>query len=76
MSEAGTASWPDACSGEMYCAVPITMPVRVTGAWWATLAMPKSVILSWPAGVINRLPGLMSRCTSARACAACRARPV
>ena len=76
MSEAGTASCPAACSGEMYWAVPITIPILVTGAWWATLAMPKSVILTWPPGVISRLPGLMSRCTRDRACACCSARPV
>ena len=50
MSDAGTASRPEACSGEMYCAVPITRPVRVTGTWWATLAMPKSVIFTLAAG--------------------------
>jgi len=32
MSDAGTASWPAACSGEMYWAVPITIPILVTGA--------------------------------------------
>ena len=47
----------------MYCAVPITMPVWVTGAASTALAMPKSVSFTWPVGVIRMLPGLTSRCT-------------
>ena len=47
----------------MYWAVPITMPVWVTGAASTALAMPKSVSFTWPVGVIRMLPGLTSRCT-------------
>ena len=32
-------------------------------------AMPKSVTFTWPCGVINTLPGLMSRCTTPLRCA-------
>ncbi|CFE38920.1 Uncharacterised protein [Mycobacterium tuberculosis] len=60
----------------MYWAVPITMPVWVTGAASTALAMPKSVIFTCPVGVIKMLPGLTSRCTRPAACAICRARPV
>ena len=34
---------PWACSGERYCAVPTTMPVRVSGVASRAWAMPKSV---------------------------------
>ena len=44
--------------------MPMTWPVAVSGTWSAMRAMPKSVILTRPSGVISRLPGLMSRCTS------------
>lgn len=70
------ASRPSACSGAMYWAVPITMPVWVTGAASTALAIPKSVSFTWPVGVIRMLPGLTSRCTSPAVCATCRARPV
>ncbi|SKU64821.1 Uncharacterised protein [Mycobacteroides abscessus subsp. abscessus] len=53
----------------MYCAVPITMPVCVTGAASTALAMPKSVSFTWPVGVMRMLPGLTSRCTRPAACA-------
>ena len=68
---------PCACSGDTYCAVPTTMPVRVSGTAAAAFAMPKSVIFTCPFCVIMRLPGFMSRCTrpmrwiTARPCAAC-----
>ena len=39
----------------------MTWPVAVRGTWSAILAIPKSVILTRPSGVISRLPGLMSR---------------
>ena len=51
---------PWACSGDTYWAVPTTMPVRVSGAAAAALAIPKSVIFTLPFWVISRLPGLMS----------------
>src|SRR5262249_23346600 len=63
---------PDTRSGAMYAGVPITIPVLVTGTDPATCAIPKSVIFTWPSAAISRLAGLMSRCTSAAACAACR----
>ncbi len=73
MSVVGEAACPLACSGERYCTVPITWPVAVSGTWSAIRAMPKSVILMRPSGVISRLPGLMSRCTSPAWWAACSA---
>ena len=76
MSVVGDAGWPDACSGERYCTVPMTWPVAVSGTWSAMRAMPKSVIFTRPSGVMSRLPGLMSRCTRPAACAACRAAAV
>ena len=76
MSVAGDAGCPDACSGERYCTVPMTWPVAVSGTWSAMRAMPKSVILTRPSGVMSRLPGLMSRCTRPAACAACSAAAV
>ena len=76
MSVVGDAGCPLACSGERYCTVPITWPVAVSGTWSAMRAMPKSVILTRPSGVISRLPGLMSRCTSPAAWAACSAAAV
>ena len=73
MSVVGDAGCPEACSGERYCTVPMTWPVAVSGTWSAMRAMPKSVILTRPSGVMSRLPGLMSRCTRPAACAACSA---
>ena len=73
MSVVGDAGCPLACSGERYWTVPMTWPVAVSGTWSAMRAMPKSVILTRPSGVISRLPGLMSRCTRPAAWAACRA---
>jgi hypothetical protein len=51
------------------------MPAAVDGVPQATLAMPKSVIFTWPSPVISRLAGLISRCTSPAECAACRPSP-
>ena len=64
------ACCPVACSGARYWAVPITWPVAVSGTWSARRAMPKSVTFTRPVGVIMRLPGLTSRCTSPWAWAA------
>jgi hypothetical protein len=36
-------------------------------------AMPKSMTLTWPAGVTMTLPGLMSRCTTPARCEYSRA---
>ena len=68
------AEAPETRSGARYAGVPITVPVRVTGTDPATCAIPKSVIFTWPSAVSSRLAGLMSRCTSAAACAVCKAR--
>src|SRR5258708_756019 len=62
-----------ACSGETYCAVPITMPLCVRCAASIARAIPKSVIFTCPSGVISRFPGLMSRCTMPASCAAATA---
>ena len=66
------AEAPETRSGARYAGVPITVPVRVTGTDPATCAIPKSVIFTWPSAASSRLAGLMSRCTSAAACAVCR----
>ena len=56
---------PRACSGDRYCAVPITWAVWVIVAWASLIAraMPKSMTLTSPLRVTITLPGLMSRCT-------------
>ena len=56
---------PRACSGDRYCAVPITCAVWVIVAWLSLMAraMPKSITLMSPLRVTITLPGLMSRCT-------------
>ena len=56
---------PRACSGDRYCAVPITWAVCVIVAWASLIAraMPKSMTLMSPLRVTITLPGLMSRCT-------------
>ena len=56
---------PRACSGDRYCAVPITWAVWVIVAWASLIAraMPKSMTLMSPLRVTITLPGLMSRCT-------------
>ncbi len=76
MSDAAVAGPPTACSGERYCAVPITMPVAVIGTWLLDSETPKSVIFTLPVGVMRMLPGFTSRCTTPASCAACRARAV
>ena len=69
-SEAGEASSPRACSGEKYAGVPVTIPdwVSVASPW--VRAMPKSEILARSSSVTRMFPGLTSRCTVPRACAA------
>ena len=56
---------PRACSGDRYCAVPITWAVWVIVAWASLIAraMPKSMTLTSPLRVTITLPGLISRCT-------------
>ncbi len=56
---------PRACSGERYCAVPITaeVAVMVCPASASARAMPKSITLTSPPRVSMTLAGLMSRCT-------------
>ena len=56
---------PRACSGDRYCAVPITCAVwvMVACASLTARAMPKSITLTSPLRVSITLPGLMSRCT-------------
>ncbi len=56
---------PLACSGDRYCAVPITCAVCVIVAWESltALAMPKSITLTSLDRVSMTFPGLMSRCT-------------
>ena len=76
MSDAGVAARPIACSGERYCAVPMTIPDAVIGIWLVAVEMPKSVIFTRPERASRMLPGLTSRCTTPATCAACSARAV
>ena len=56
---------PRACSGERYCAVPITAAVWVIAEDASAMAraMPKSITFTSPDGVSITLAGLMSRWT-------------
>ena len=70
-----------ACSGAMYCGVPIEVPTRVSVSFldWlcsatdSALATPKSATHADPPES-STLSGLMSRCTTPRACAKASAR--
>ena len=64
-SERASTFSPRACSGDRYCAVPITAAVWVTVAALSATAraMPKSITLTAPARVIMTFPGFTSRCT-------------
>ncbi len=60
------STWsPRACSGDRYWAVPMTAAVcvMVISVEVSARAMPKSMTLMSPLGVIMTLPGLMSRWT-------------
>ncbi len=65
MSLRASTRSPLACSGERYCAVPMTCAVWVIVAAESAIAraMPKSITLTSPASVIITLAGLMSRWT-------------
>ena len=65
MSERASTSWPRACSGERYWAVPITDWVAVIALVASAIAraIPKSMTFTVPSSVIMMLPGLMSRWT-------------
>ena len=54
---------PRACSGDRYCAVPMTAAVWVIVADEPVIAraIPKSMTLTTPSRVSITLPGLMSR---------------
>ena len=64
-SERESTVSPRACSGDRYCAVPMTACVCVMVAAESAIAraMPKSMTLTAPAGVSMTLAGLMSRWT-------------
>src|SRR5665647_3317952 len=64
-SERVSTCSPRACSGDRYCAVPMTawVWVMVPAASAMARAMPKSITLTAPVGVSMTLAGLMSRCT-------------
>ena len=68
---------PWACSGDMYCAVPMIEPVSVMSEAPA-FAMPKSVTFARPSPSTRTLCGLRSRCTIPRRCAkrAARSTPI
>ena len=63
MSERLSTDLPRACSGERYCAVPITAEVCVCTEEESSTAraMPKSMTLTSPVLVTMMLAGLMSR---------------
>ena len=75
MSVRASTSWPRACSGDMYAAVPTTIPASVfntvrvvsapasSGAVGASLASPKSSTFTKPSGRSMTFSGLMSRWT-------------
>ena len=67
-SERSSTARPCACSGDRYCAVPMTEPVSVMSEVPAR-AMPKSVTRTRPSWSIRTLWGLMSRCTTPCLCA-------
>ena len=64
-SERASTVSPRACSGDRYCAVPMTACVCVIVAAESARAraMPKSMTLTAPVGVSMTFAGLMSRCT-------------
>jgi hypothetical protein len=64
-SERESTASPRACSGERYCAVPITAWVWVIVPAESAIAraIPKSITFTAPVGVSMTLAGLMSRCT-------------
>ncbi len=70
MSERASTVSPRACSGDRYCAVPITAAVWVMVAEVSATAraMPKSITLIRPELVSITLAGLMSRCTMPARC--------
>ena len=53
--------------------VPISAPVPVSSSDQGDWAIPKSVTFTRPSRAMSRLPGLMSRCSTPAACAACSA---
>ena len=53
MSERGVVGLPWACSGEMYCAVPITEPVAVMSEFSPARAIPKSATRTRPSASIS-----------------------
>ena len=63
MSERASTVSPRACSGDRYCAVPMTAAVCVMALEESAMAraMPKSITFTWPDGVSMTLAGLMSR---------------
>ncbi len=76
MSERASTSWPRACSGERYWAVPMTRPVFVSRAWSLLRAIPKSVIfMDHPSfSSTSTFSGFTSRCTTPLEWAASSAR--
>ena len=74
MSDCGVACLPCACSGEMYCAVPTTMPSCVICSWFVEYETPKSVILTSPLSETMMFAGLTSRWITPCECATNRPR--
>jgi hypothetical protein len=62
MSERGVVSFPWACSGERYWAVPITEPVAVMSEL-SPRAIPKSATRARPSASIRTFCGFRSRWT-------------
>ena len=69
MSERGSASFPSACSGDMYSGVPIISPVAVMPFVLREEAIPKSIIRVFPSLSIMMFRGFKSRCTVPKRCA-------
>ncbi len=64
MSVRQSMGWPDACSGDMYGALPLSCPVPVSSPGSTPLlAMPKSTIFTSPVKLTTMLRGEMSRWT-------------
>ncbi len=64
MSVRWSTSIPRTCSGDMYSGVPIIVPAAVSRVWSAALAIPKSVIRTFPDRSRRMFSGLMSRWTT------------
>ncbi len=63
MSVRRSTFFPADCSGDMYEYLPLSTPERVTVAWSAAFAMPKSTTFTPPSKVTRMFCGETSRWT-------------